>query len=160
MKMNKNVMIGAVLVALAAAGGYYQFSMKPAQEAAQAAQDEAAAQAKAAEEAAAKAADEAAAQAKAAEEAAAATAKAAADAAAQVANDAAAAATDATSAMTDAMAALDPASFDAVKIKAMIDASSLNADLKTTLKANVDAAASNPALVESTVSAVKTALGM
>lgn len=157
--MNKNVMLGAVLVVLAA-GGYYQFSMKPAQEAAQAAQDEAAAQAKAAEEAATKAAEEAAAAAKQAEEAAAATAKAAADAAAQVTNDAAAAVGDATSAATDALAALNPASFDAAKVNALIDASTLNADLKTTLKANVDAAAGNPALVESTVSAVKTALGL
>ena len=45
--MNKNILIGLVLIA-AAAGGYYQFSVKPAQEAAAAA-EAAAAEAAAAE---------------------------------------------------------------------------------------------------------------
>ena len=42
--MNKNILIGLVLIA-AAAGGYYQFSVKPAQEAAAAAAEAAAAEA-------------------------------------------------------------------------------------------------------------------
>ena len=58
--MNKNILIGLVLIA-AAAGGYYQFSVKPAQEAAAGAAEDAAAEAKAAEEAAAAAAKQAAA---------------------------------------------------------------------------------------------------
>jgi len=41
--MNKNILIGLVLIA-AAAGGYYQFSVKPAQEAAAAAAEAAAAE--------------------------------------------------------------------------------------------------------------------
>ena len=126
--MNRNVIIGVVLVALAA-GGYYQFSMKPAREAAVAAQA---------------AADEAAAAAKKAEEDAAAAAKKAAD-------DAAAAA---------AAAVLDPATFDAAKVNALIDASALDDATKTTLKAGVTAAASNPSAVAGAVQAVKTALGM
>ena len=88
--MNRNIIIGLVVV-LAAAGGYYQFSMKPAAEAA---------------------------------------------------------------------AALDPANFDAAKVGMMIEASSLDAATKATLKAGVDAAATNPAAVEAALAAVKAALGM
>ena len=158
--MNKNVLIGLVLI-LAAAGGYYQFSVKPAQEAAAAAAAEAeaaavaaaeaaAAEAKAAEEAAAKAAEEAAA--KAAEEAAAAAA--AAEAAAAATTEAA------TDGMAEAMAVLDPAAFDAAKVIGLIDASPLDDATKATLKAGVEAAASNPTMVEGAVNAVETALGM
>jgi pyruvate/2-oxoglutarate dehydrogenase complex dihydrolipoamide acyltransferase (E2) component len=89
--MNKGVIIGAIVVLLAA-GGYYQFSYKPAQEAAaiqKAAEDKAAADAKAAEDAAKKAEEEAAAAAKAAEEEAAAAAKAAEEEAAKAAEAAA-----------------------------------------------------------------------
>ena len=139
--MNKNILIGAALVVLAGAG-YYQFSMKPAQEAAAMAASEAQATADAAT--------------KAAEEAAAAATKAADDAAAA----AAAAAATATTAATDAMAALDPAAFDAAKITALIDASALDDAIKTTLKAGVTAAAADPSKVASAVAAVKTALGM
>ncbi len=164
--MNKNVFLGLVLIALAGLG-YYQFSMKPAQEAATAQ--------KAADEAAAKAAAEAAAATKAAEEAAAAAAQKVADEAAAAAAAAATATTEAatatteaatatteaaTGAMTDAMAVLDPANFDAAKINAMIDASTLDDATKATLKSGVDAAAGNPALVEGAISAVKAALGM
>jgi flagellar biosynthesis GTPase FlhF len=187
--MNKNVIIGLVVILLAA-GGYYQFSYKPAQEAAmkaeadakaaadaaaaaaKAAEEEAAAAAKKAEEeaaAAAKAAEEQAA--KAAEEAAAAAAKAATDAAAattEAAGDAAAAATEAagdaaaaaTDAAADAAKVLDPANFDAVKVKALIDASALEEATKTTLKAGVDAAAADTALVPGAIEAVKKALGL
>lgn len=146
--MNRSVIIGAIVVLLAA-GGYYQFSYKPAQEAATAAADAAAkaeADAKAAEEAAAaKAAEDAAAAQKAADEAAAATTEAAADA---------------TAAVTDAAAALDPANFNADSVVALIDGSTLDDATKATLKTAVEAAKANPALVADTVAQVKTALGM
>ncbi|MFD1808842.1 hypothetical protein ACFSHQ_14055 [Gemmobacter lanyuensis] len=57
-------------------------------------------------------------------------------------------------------AVLDPANFDAAKISGLIDASTLDDATKGTLKAAVDGAAKNPALVEATVQQVKTALGM
>ena len=99
-----------------------------------------------------KAADDAAA-AKAAEEKAAADAAAAAAAAEKAAADAAAAATAAAD-------TLDPAKFDAAKVNALIAASSLDDATKATLKAGVDAAATNPAGVAAAVAAVKAALGM
>ena len=152
--MNRNVLIGLVLILLAG-GAYYQFAYKPAQ---------VAEMAKAAEEAATKAADEAAATAKAAEEAAAAEAKKVADeaaAAAAAATDAAAATTTAaTATMAEMMTALDPANFDAAKITAMIDASALDATLKTTLKSGIEAAAADPTKIASALAAVKTAMGM
>lgn len=164
--MNRTVIIGAIVVLLAA-GGWYQFSYKPNQEAAA----EQAAAAKAAEEAAAaKAAEDAAAAQKAADEAAAAaaaTTEAATDAAAattEAATDAAAAtteaATDAAAAATDAAAALDPANFNADAVVALIDGSTLDDATKATLKTAVEAAKANPALVADTVAQVKTALGM
>ena len=156
--MNKNVWIAIVLIALAG-GAYYQFSYKPGQ---------VAAMAKAAEDAATKAADEAAATAKAAEDAAAAAAKKLADDAAAAASAAGTAVTDGAAAVTegaatsttDMMAALDPANFDAAKISAMIDASALDAGVKTTLKAGIEAAAADPTKVASALAAVKTAMGM
>jgi hypothetical protein len=153
--MNRTVIIGAIVVLLAA-GGYYQFSYKPAQEAAAAAkmaEEEAAAAAKAAEEEAAKVAEEAAAAAqKAADEAAAAAA-----ATTEAATDAAAATTEAA---TDAAAALDPANFNADAVLGLIDGSSLDDAMKATLKTAVEAAKANPALVADTIAQVKTALGM
>jgi colicin import membrane protein len=156
--MNRTVLIGAIVVLLAA-GGWYQFSYKPAQE--QAMIEEAAA--KAAEAAAAEAA---AAEAAAAEAAAAAAAEAAAAAAA--ATEAATAATEAVTegaaavadAATDAIAALDPANFNADSVVALIDGSSLDDATKTTLKTAVEAARANPALVAETIAQVKSALGM
>lgn len=136
--MNRTVIIGAIVVLLAA-GGYYQFSYKPAQEAAMVAE----AEKKAAEEAAAAEAAAAEAAAKAAEEAAAAEAAAA---------EAAAAAATA--------AALDPATFNADSVVALIDGSTLDDATKTTLKTAVEAAKANPALVADTIAQVKTALGM
>jgi hypothetical protein len=50
--------------------------------------------------------------------------------------------------------------FDAAKINAMIDGSALDATLKTTLKAGIDAAAADPTKVADAVAAVKAALGM
>lgn len=146
--MNRTVIIGAIVVLLAA-GGYYQFSWKPAQEAA-----EAAATAAAQAEADARAAEEAAAQA--AEEAAAAAQQAATDAAAATTE----AATDAAAAVTDAAAALDPANFNADSVVALIDGSTLDDATKTTLKTAVEAARANPALVADTIAQVRTALGM
>jgi hypothetical protein len=58
------------------------------------------------------------------------------------------------------MAALTPATFDAVKVAALIDASPLDVATKTTLKASVTAAAANPALLDGALTAVKTALGL
>lgn len=144
--MNRNVLIGLVLILLAG-GAYYQFAYKPGKVAEMAA---------AAEAAATKAADEAAATAKAAEDAAAAEAKKVADEAAAAAG---AAVTEGTAA-TDAMAVLDPANFDAVKISAMIDASALDAGVKTTLKAGIEAAAADPGKIAGALAAVKTAMGM
>lgn len=149
--MNRTVIIGAIVVLLAA-GGYYQFSYKPAQEAAQAAAAAAAqaeADAKAAEEAAAKAAEEAAA-----------AAQKAADEAAAAAAATTEAATDAATAVTDAAAALDPANFNADTVVALIDGSTLDDATKATLKTAVEAARANPALVADTIAQVKTALGM
>lgn len=143
--MNKNVIIGAIVLALAG-GGYYQFSYKPAQEAAAAAA-----------EAAMKAEEEAAAAAKKAEEDAAAAAKAAEEEAAKAAEAAAAAAAAAAEAAT---AALDPANFNADAVSALIDGSSLDDAMKATLKTAVAAAKANPALVADTIAQVKTALGM
>jgi hypothetical protein len=139
--MNRTVIIGAIVVLLAA-GGYYQFSFKPAQEAAMVA------------EAAKKATEAAAAEAAAAEAAAAEAAAAATAAAEAAAADAAAAATAA------ATAALDPAAFNADSVVALIDGSTLDDAVKTTLKTAVEAAKANPALVADTIAQVKTALGM
>jgi hypothetical protein len=137
LEMNKNVIIAAI-VALAAAGGYYQFSYAPAQ--------------KAAAEATA-AADAAAAAAKAAEEA---TAAAAAEAEAA----AAAAAEEATAAAAAAVPALDAATFDATAVAGLIDASALDDATKATLKAAVTAAGADPAAITAVIAQVKTALGM
>ncbi|NHB77385.1 MULTISPECIES: hypothetical protein [Rhodobacterales] len=142
--MNRTVIIGAIVVLLAA-GGYYQFSYKPAQEAAaqaKMAEEQAAAAAKAAEEAAAKAAEEAAA------------------AAQKAADEAAAAASATVEAAGDAAAALDPANFNADAVVALIDGSTLDDATKTTLKTAVEAARTNPALVADTIAQIKTALGM
>ena len=138
--MNRTVIIGAIVVLLAA-GGYYQFSYKPAQEAAMAA------------DAAAKAAEAAAAETAAAE-------AAAAEAAKKVADEAAAAAAAAAEAATAAVAALDPATFNADSVVALIDGSPLDDAMKATLKTAVEAAKANPALVADTIAQIKTALGM
>jgi hypothetical protein len=171
--MNRTVLIGAIVVLLAA-GGWYQFSYKPAQEqamieeAAAKAAEAAAAEAAAAEAAAAEAAAAAAAEAEAAAAAAAAAATEAATATTEAATEAATAATEAVTegaaavagAATDAMAALDPANFNADSVVALIDGSSLDDATKTTLKTAIEAARANPALVAETIAQVKTALGM
>ena len=166
--MNRTVLIGAIVVLLAA-GGYYQFSYKPAQEAAalKAAEEKAAAEAAAAEAAAAEAAAKAAAEAEAAaaaaaeaQAAAAAEAEAAAAAATEAVEGAAEAVTEGAGAAVDAAAALDPANFNADAVVALIDGSTLDDATKTTLKTSVEAARANPALVADTVAQVKAALGM
>lgn len=132
---------------------------KAADEAAMTAEEKAAAiaeEAKAAEEAAMKAAEEAAA--KVAEEA-----KAAADAAEKAAADAAATAADTATAAADAMdpsKLLDAANFDAAKVGAMIDGSSLDDATKATLKSAVDTAAGNPLLLQGVLDQVKAAMGL
>ena len=63
-------------------------------------------------------------------------------------------------AAAEAAAVLDPAAFDAVKVNAMIAASTLDDATPAPLKAGVDAAATNPALVQGAIDAVKAAMGM
>lgn len=164
--MNKSVIIGAIVIVLAA-GGYYQFSYKPAQEAAEA-------------EAAAKAAAEATPAPTAAPTTAATTepttepttAPTTEATVAPTTEPTAAPTTEPTTAPTTAPtvepttatpspeAALDPANFDADAVIAVIDGSSLDAATKATLKTAVEAAKANPALVADTVAQVKAALGM
>lgn len=143
--MNRNLIIGIILV-LVIGGGYYQFSYKPQREA------EIAAAQKVAEEAAAtakKAEEEAAAAAKKAEEEAAAAAKKAEEEAAAAAKLAA-----------DAAAALDPAAWDAAKVNALIDGSALDDAAKTTLKAAVTAAGTDATAITAVIAQIKTALGI
>ena len=141
--MNRNVLI-ALIAVVVIAGGYYQFSYKPAQEAAEMAQ---------------KAADDAAATAKAAADDAAAAAKKAADDAAAAASTAATdTATAATTATGDAAALLDPAAWDATKVNAMIAASTLDDATKATLKGLVDAAGTDTVKIGEAITAIKTAL--
>jgi colicin import membrane protein len=149
--MNRTVILGAFVVILAGLG-YYQFSYKPAQEAAMIAEAEKKAAEAAAAEVAKKAEEEAA--------AAAAAAEAAAAEAAAAAETTTEAVTEGAAAATDAAAALDPANFDADTVVALIDGSTLDDAMKTTLKTAVEAAKANPALVADTIAQVKTALGM
>jgi Tfp pilus assembly protein PilE len=158
----RGVIIGIVLI-LVAAGGYYQFSYLPAQrEAAEAARVEA-------EQEAARVAAEAAAKAEAEKAAAEAAAKAEAEKAAaeKAAADAAAAAAAAQPAATAAPAAggdgLDAAmtteGFDAARVLAAIEASNLDEMRKTTLRTLVEGARNNPALIEAAMTQVRAALG-
>ena len=103
------------------------------------------------EETAAKAAEEA----KAAE-AAAAEAAAKAEAEAKAAADAAASATEA----MDPTKLFDANNFDAAKVGEMIDGSALDDATKATLKRVVDAAKSNPALLQGALDQVKAVLGL
>ena len=138
--MNRNIIIGIILVVVVGLG-YYQFSMKPAQEAA------------------AVAAQAAADATKAAADAKAVTDKAAADAAAAAA--ATTAASTATAAATDAMAVLNPASWDAAKVTAMIAAAPMLDDAtKKTLTDAVKAAAADPAAIAAVIAQIKTAMKM
>jgi hypothetical protein len=150
--MNRTVLIGAVVVVLAGLG-YYQFSYKPAQEAAAEAEAAAAATTEAVTEGAAAATEAAEGAAEAVTEGAAAATEAA-EGAAEAVTEGAAAATDA------AAAALDPANFNADAVVGLIDGSTLDDATKTTLKTAVEAARANPALVADTVAQVKAALGM
>ncbi len=58
------------------------------------------------------------------------------------------------------MALLDPANFDAAKVDAMIDASSLDAATKATLKGLVADAGTDTTKIGAAIAAIKTALGM
>jgi colicin import membrane protein len=152
--MNRNVIIGAIIVILAA-GGYYMFgrSAPEVTEAVTEAAEGAAETATEAAEGATEAVTEGA-------EAAAEGAEAATEAVTEGAEAATEAVTDGAAAATDAAAALDPANFNADAVVALIDGSTLDDGVKTTLKTAVEAAKTNPALVADTIAQVKTALGM
>lgn len=143
--MNRNLIIGIILVVVVGLG-YYQFSMKPAQEVA-------------AQQAEAKAvADKAVADAKAVTDKAAADAAAAAAATTAAATDAAAATT---AAATDAMAVLNPASWDATKVTAMIAAAPMLDDAtKKTLTDAVTAAGMDQVKIGAVITQIKTAMKM
>lgn len=64
----------------------------------------------------------------------------------------------ATPAMGDMAALLTPATWDAAKINTMIDASTLDAATKTTLKGLVDAAGTDAAKRTEAIAAIKTAM--
>lgn len=81
------------------------------------------------------------------------------DAAGQAASDAVDSVTGTTPPVAEDPA-LTVAGFDPVKVKAQIDGSSLDEATKTSLKAVVDQAAANPALVETTLTSVRAALGV
>jgi hypothetical protein len=167
--MNRNILIAAIIVVLAALG-YYQFSVVPAQRAAEQAaakqaEEKAAADAKAAEEAAAaeaKAAEEAAA--KAAEEAAAKAAEQAA-AAAKAATDAATKATDAATKATDAATKAAAQIWDATKltpeeIAQRIAEAPIPQSVKDTLAATYTSVKDNPAAVQMVLDQLKQAMGL
>jgi hypothetical protein len=143
--MNRNVLIGAVVILLAA-GGYYYYSNNMVD-----------APAAATTEGTAPAATTETAPAATTETAPAATTETAPAATTETAPAAT------TETAPDAMAAtpaLDAATFDPVAVAGMIDASPLDDATKTTLKAAVTAAGSNPALVDGAIAQVKAALGM
>lgn len=162
--MNRTVLIGLVVVLLAAAG-YYQFGYAPAQRAA----EQAAVEAKAAET---KAAEEAAAAAKALED----KAAEAAAAASQAATDAATAATDAASKAVDAATEAAGAATEAVgnaadmvwdatkltaeDILARIDAAPITAEAKATLKATYESVKDNTAGVQTVLDQLKSDMGL
>jgi pyruvate/2-oxoglutarate dehydrogenase complex dihydrolipoamide acyltransferase (E2) component len=173
--MNRTVMIGALVVLLAVLG-YYQFSMVPAQraaeEAAAAAEAEAAAAAKAAEEAAAAAANaatEAATEAagaatEAATEAAGAATEAATEAAGAVteaATEAAGAVTEAATEAADAAAMVwDATKLTAEEVLARIEAAPIDDAMKQTLTASYNAVKDNTAGVQTVLDQLKQAMGL
>ena len=63
-------------------------------------------------------------------------------------------------AASDIATVLDPATFDAIEVIALLDASALDDETKTALKDAVTAAASDPTLVQGVIDQVKAALGM
>lgn len=74
--------------------------------------------------------------------------------------DTAAGGTPETAPAVDAATVLDPANFDPEAVKALINGSTLPDASKAPLIAAVDAAAANPAQVESTLATVRSALGL
>ena len=83
------------------------------------------------------------------------------DAAMDAAGDATGAAADAAADAGEGIAgALDPQNFDADSVIGAIDSSSLDDATKSTLKSVVEAAKSNPALVQPAIDQVKAALGL
>ena len=59
-----------------------------------------------------------------------------------------------------AIAVLDPANFNVASVTALIEGSALDAATKATLVTAVQAAATNPVMVETVITQVKTALGL
>lgn len=152
-----NKVIGLLVLAAAVAAGAYYFN--GTQSGHQAAQDAAKATSEAAKSAtdAAKSATEAA---KSATEAATDAAKSGAAAATEAATNAANSAVDAAKSVIDDASALTAEHFDADKVVAMIQNSSLAADTKSTLLAAVETARSNAALIPEVIAKVKAALGL
>ena len=62
--------------------------------------------------------------------------------------------------MADAAKLLDPAAWDAAKVNAMIDASSLDAAVKTSLKDMVTAAGTDAAKIGAAITEIKAKMGM
>ena len=62
--------------------------------------------------------------------------------------------------MDAAMAALDPATYDAAKVTALIDTSTLDDATKTSLKSAVTMAGTDPTKQADVIAQVKKALGM
>lgn len=60
----------------------------------------------------------------------------------------------------DIAALLDPANFDADKLIAAVDTSTLDDATKTTLKAAIEGARNNPGAVQAVIDQVKAAMGM
>ena len=139
--MNRNLII-AIIAVVVIGLGYYQFSMKPAQQAAAIATQAAADASKAAADAAATAT------------------KAAADAAAATTAAAATATAAASGTMSDALAMMDPAKWDATKVTAMIAASSLDDATKKTLTDAVAAAGTDATKIAAVITQIKTAMKM
>ena len=156
--MNRNLIIGLILVVVLGLG-YYQFSMKPAQEAAQSAADAASAAKDAAADTAAAAADAAKDAAAATTAAATAAADTATAAATTAADTATAAATTAASAASDALAVLDPANWDATKVTALIAAApGLDDATKKSLTDAVTAAGMDQVKIGEVITQIKAAL--
>ncbi len=84
------------------------------------------------------------------------------DATGEMIESATGAASDAADAVTDGMsgALLTAEGYDAAKVTGMIDASSLDDSMKDGLKQALEAAGSDPALLQDVLAQVKQALGM
>ncbi|MFO1175395.1 MAG: hypothetical protein U1E48_09340 [Paracoccaceae bacterium] len=151
--MNRNVAI-ALVIAILAAGGYWYYSgQKPAME-------QPAASTSTEASTAASTATEASTASSTASSTDTSTASSTASSTDTSTASSTASSTAAAPASSIAADLLDPTKFDADKLNAAIDATSLDAATKTTLKTAVTAAKDNPAAVQTAIDAVKKALGM